>query len=76
MPHGHVEHIVTFFPKHPLQNHILVHGEYKSNRNTNLFPVTVQKEDHPVEKQTTRNPYRHPNYKNHFDQRHGQNEHK
>ena len=29
-----------------------------------------------VRKQTIKNPYRHPSYKNHFDQRMGQNEHK
>ena len=29
-----------------------------------------------VKKQTIKTPYRHPNYKNHFDQRQGQNEHK
>ena len=44
--------------------------------NKNSVPVTVQKEVNLAEKQTTRTPYRHPNYKNHFDQRHGQNEHK
>ena len=44
--------------------------------NTNLVLVTVKKESNLVKKQTTRNPYRHPNYKNHFYQRQGQNEHK
>ena len=29
----------------------------------------------PTKKQTTKSPYRHPNYKRHFDQRQGQNEH-
>ena len=29
-----------------------------------------------IKKQTIKTPYRHPNYKNHLDQRHGQNEHK
>ena len=37
--------------------------------NTNLVFVTVQKEVNPAEKQTTKTPYRHPNYKRHFDQR-------
>ena len=44
--------------------------------NTNLVPIIVQKEVNPAEKQATRNPDRHPNYKKHFDQRQGQNEHK
>ena len=44
--------------------------------NTNLVPITVQKEVNPAEKQETRTLYRHPNYKKHFDQRQGQNEHK
>ena len=39
------------------------------------FFVTAQKAVNPREKQTTRTPYRHPNYKCHFDQRWGQNEH-
>ena len=29
-----------------------------------------------IKKQTIKTPYWHPNYKNHFDQRQGQNEHK
>ena len=36
--------------------------------NTNSFPITVQKEVNLAEKQTTRNPDQHPNYKKHFDQ--------
>ena len=48
----------------------------KENTNTNLVPVTVPKEVNPAEKQTTRTPYRHPNYKKHFDQPQGQNKHK
>ena len=36
--------------------------------NTNSIFVTLQKEVNPTEKQATRTPYRHPNYKNHFDQ--------
>ena len=36
--------------------------------NTNSIPVTVQKEVNPTEKQATRTPYQHPNYKKHFDQ--------
>ena len=44
--------------------------------NTNSVPITVQKEVNPAEKQTTRTPYRQPNYKKHFDQHQGQNEHK
>ena len=42
--------------------------------NTNSVFVIVQKEVNPTKKQTTKTPYRHPNYKLHFDQRHGQNE--
>ena len=37
--------------------------------------ITVQKEANPAKKQTTKTPYRHPDYKRHFDQRQGQNEH-
>ena len=48
----------------------------KEETNTNSVFVTVLKEVNPAEKQTTRTPYQHPNYKKHFDQRHCQNEHK
>ena len=41
-----------------------------------MVPATVQKKDNPAEKTTSRPTYRHPNYKKHFDQRQGQNEHK
>ena len=44
--------------------------------NTNSVLVTVRREVNLAEKQTTITPYRHPNYKKHFDQREGQNEHK
>ena len=44
--------------------------------NTNLVPVIVRKKVNLAEKQTTRTHFQHPNYKNHRDQRHGQNEHK
>ena len=44
--------------------------------NANSVYITVQKEVNPTKKQATRTPYRHPNYKKHFDQRQGQNEHK
>ena len=44
--------------------------------NTNIVLVTIQKEVNLVKKQTTRNPYRHPNYKSQFNQQQGQNEHK
>ena len=46
--------------------------------NTNPVLVTVKKEANLVKKQTTKTPYRYPNYKNYFDQRQGQgqNEHK
>ena len=37
--------------------------------NANIVLVTDQEEANLVKKQTTRNPYRHPNYKTHFDQR-------
>ena len=43
--------------------------------NTNLVINIVKKEVNPTESQTTKTPYRHPNYKRHFDQRQGQNEH-
>ena len=43
--------------------------------NTNSVFITVQKEFNPAKKQTTKTTYRHPNYKCHFDQRRGQNEH-
>ena len=43
--------------------------------NTNPFINTVKKEVNPAEEQTTKTPYRHPNYKRPFDQRQGQNEH-
>ena len=39
--------------------------------NTNSVPFIVQKEVNSVEKHKTRTPYRHPNYKKHFDQRQG-----
>ena len=41
-----------------------------------MVPIIAQKEFNLAEKQATRTPYRHPNYKKHFDQRQGQNEHK
>ena len=41
-----------------------------------MVPATIQKKDNPAEKTTTRPTYRQPNYKKHFDQREGQNEHK
>ena len=44
--------------------------------NTNSVPITVQKEVNLAEKHATRTPYRNPNYRKHFDQRQGQNEHK
>ena len=44
--------------------------------NTNSVPITVEKEVNPTKKQSTRIPYRHPNYRKHFDQRQDQNEHK
>ena len=44
--------------------------------NTNSVPITVQKEVNLAEKQETRTLYRHPNYKMHFLQRQGENEHK
>ena len=43
---------------------------------TNLVPITIQNEVNLAEKQATRTPYQHPNYKKHFDQQQGQNEHK
>ena len=43
--------------------------------NTNPVINTVKKELNPAEEQTTKTPYRHPNYKLPFDQRQGQNEH-
>ena len=36
--------------------------------NINLVFIIVQKEVNPAKKQTTKTPYRHPNYKRHFDQ--------
>ena len=36
--------------------------------NTELVFIIAQKVVNPAEKQTTRTPYRHPNYKRHFDQ--------
>ena len=36
--------------------------------NTNPVINTVKKEVNPTEEQTTKTPYRHPNYKHHFDQ--------
>ena len=45
-------------------------SRYKSS------PCHSSKRSQLVKKQTTRNHYRHPNYKTHFDQRQGQNEHK
>ena len=44
--------------------------------NTNPVINTVKKEVNPAKEQTTKTPYRHPNYKRPFDQRQGQNEHK
>ena len=44
--------------------------------NTNLVLVIVQKELNTAKKQAIRNLDRHPNYKKHFDQQQGQNEHK
>ena len=43
--------------------------------NTNPVINTVKKEVNLGEEQTTKNPYRHPNYKCPFDQRQGENEH-
>ena len=43
---------------------------------TNSILITVQKKVNPAEKRTIKTPYRHPNYKIHFDQRQGQNHHK
>ena len=49
---------------------------HEKEANTNPVFIIVQKEANIVKKQTTRTPYQHPKYKNHFDQRQGQNEHK
>ena len=42
----------------------------------NSLLITIQKEVNQAEKWTIKTPYQHPNYKSHFDQRQGQNEHK
>ena len=40
----------------------------KEEININSVFVTIQKVVNPTKKQTTKTPYRHPNYKRHFDQ--------
>ena len=37
--------------------------------------IQVKEQETTPIKKTTKTPYRHPNHKNHFDQRQGQNEH-
>ena len=51
-------------------------ADEEEEANKNSVPITVQKEFNLAEKKATKTPYRHPNYKKHFDQRQGQNEHK
>ena len=48
----------------------------ENKANTNLVINTDKKEVNPANEQTIKTPYRHPNYKSHFDQRQGQNVHK
>ena len=48
----------------PLDSKIQVE---KKEANKNPVVITVQNEANLVKKQTTRTPYRHPNYKKHFD---------
>ena len=47
----------------------------ENKANTNPVNNTDKKEVNPANEQTI-TPYQHPNYKNHFDQRQGQNVHK
>jgi len=48
----------------------------ENKANTNPVINTDKKEVNPANEQTIKTPYRHPNYKSHFDQREGQNVHK
>ena len=48
----------------------------ENKANTNPVINTDKKEVNPANEQTIKTPYRHPNYKSHFDQRQGQNVHK